>query len=168
MPAALKRLLVTIAALGVAIAVAAFAEHDGLGAVVAISTVFIGLPVIVASTIDLVTDLRDGRLAGRSWRFCAHLAAVPVGLFGLASILIGLGIIAWVVYNLFDPQPEYTGAALLPSFGLAPLFLLFGFHTLRVALTGGDAEAQGAGQGEPAGREALDDHFDSETDDLVA
>ncbi|MDR0634193.1 MAG: hypothetical protein LBF91_04365 [Azoarcus sp.] len=60
---------------------------------------------------------------------------MPKALLGLASIGIGLAIIAWVVYNSFvERLPQYSGGFL--TFGIGTTLLLFGWAWLVSAFRG--------------------------------
>ena len=54
------------------------------------------------------------------------LLVLAFGLLGAAGVLIGLGIAAWVGYNVFvERQPEFRGDPLsLQPLGIAPLLVI--------------------------------------------
>jgi len=61
---------------------------------------------------------------------------IPRVLGGLLSIILGLSIIGWVLYNSFvETQPEYSGGFL--TFGIGPTLVLVGAYWLRTAFTRG-------------------------------
>lgn len=103
--------------------------------IVAIAAVFIGLPLVLIGLSDIV---RSGNERARP-RLAQRLALVParlvVGLLGAAGVLIGLGIAAWVAYNVFvERQPEFRGDPLsLQPLGIAPLLVIVGVGFLRSA-----------------------------------
>ena len=54
------------------------------------------------------------------------LAALVKGLFALLALLIGSGMIVWILYNeLVERQPEYVRPPLAGPLGIAPLMLVF-------------------------------------------
>ena len=56
----------------------------------------------------------------------------PQALLGAISIVLGLSIAGWVLYNSFiERQSEYSGGFL--TFGIAPALVLFGLYSVRVA-----------------------------------
>ncbi|MCB1037856.1 MAG: hypothetical protein KDD47_28740 [Acidobacteria bacterium] len=62
----------------------------------------------------------------------AVLLAAPVAILGAISLLFGVAIILWVLYNLLvERQPEFQGPALLAGFGLGPGLIAFGWHLIR-------------------------------------
>lgn len=61
--------------------------------------------------------------------------STPVAVLGLVSLLLGLSVVAWVLFNVFfEQQPSYSDDALLPSFGAGPLLVILGWRRLRKAL----------------------------------
>ena len=95
----------------------------------------ISLPMVVLYWIDLGRELRRAEGLGPTGRAFGILMGVPQALFGLLCAAIGVVIIAWVLYNTFvERQPHYSGGFL--TFGLGPLFVLFGLGWLRSAFRG--------------------------------
>jgi hypothetical protein len=63
------------------------------------------------------------------------LRAILKGLFSLLVLLIGGGIIVWVLYNeLVERQPQYQRPPLAGIFGIAPAMVGVGLHWGRQAL----------------------------------
>ena len=66
------------------------------------------------------------------------LFRVPLALFGLVSLVIGMAIIVWVLYNVFvERQRQYTGPRFilgLGSFGIGAPLVVYGWVTLRSAV----------------------------------
>ena len=90
----------------------------GLGFVVA-------LPLSILYWLDYGTELRQISRPSRARRLLAFVVGVPQVLFGLVSLVSGVSIVAWVLYNSFwEKQPEYTGGFL--TIGIGPLLVLFG------------------------------------------
>jgi len=64
------------------------------------------------------------------------LVALFKGVFALLALLIGSGMILWILYNeLVERQPQYVRPPLAGAFGIAPLMLAFGWYWGRDALT---------------------------------
>ena len=54
------------------------------------------------------------------------------GILGVLAIVIGLAIIAWIVYNEFvERLPQYTGFHWWEPFGMAPVLISTGWYWLR-------------------------------------
>ena len=63
------------------------------------------------------------------------LRALFKGAFALLALLIGSGMIVWILYNeLVERQPQYTRPPLAGAFGIAPLMLVFGWYWGQDAL----------------------------------
>jgi len=63
------------------------------------------------------------------------LGAVFKGLFSILALVIGGGIIIWVLYNeAIERLPEYHRPPLVGVFGIAPTMILVGLHWGRQAL----------------------------------
>ena len=63
------------------------------------------------------------------------LGAVFKGFFSILALVIGGGIIVWVLYNeVIGRLPEYHWAPLIGVFGIAPTMILVGMHWGRQAL----------------------------------
>jgi len=66
------------------------------------------------------------------------LFRVPLALFGLVCLGMGVAVIGWVLYNVFvERQKGYTGPRLafgLGSFGVGVPLVLYGWFTLRSAV----------------------------------
>lgn len=63
------------------------------------------------------------------------LRAILKGLFSFFALLIGGGIIVWVLYNeLVERQPQYQRPPLVGTFGIAPVMVGVGLHWGRQAL----------------------------------
>lgn len=82
---------------------------------------------------DLGRRLRDAGSERRGARALGVLMGVPQALFGIASVVIGVGIVGWVLYNTFiERQPEYPGGLL--TFGMGPGMAAFGAFLVVDAL----------------------------------
>jgi hypothetical protein len=61
-------------------------------------------------------------------------ALIFYSLFGLLAVVIGGGIVLWVLWNLLiERAPEYDRAPKFGLFGIAPALLYFGFTWLGKA-----------------------------------
>ncbi len=85
----------------------------------------ITFPLIILWWIDLGRELRRANSKIKWKYFLGLVMGVPQALLGLLSIVIGLGIIGWVIYNSFwEPDPHFTSSFL--SFGIGPALILTG------------------------------------------
>lgn len=113
-------------------------NHDTWSSILLIGWTMLVLPVCILQGIDFfqATEAKTGRQA----RLVRGLLRIPIGLFGLLSLLIGLTIVAWCLYNVFVRRlPEYSGpdnpfVLLLSGFGVAPSLIAFGVHLTRLSL----------------------------------
>ena len=84
-------------------------------AVLAIATVFIGLPVLILWLMD------KGGFLGTVFR----------KIFGLLTLIIGLTLIGWIIYNMFAPTEEFRAAYKTSLQLVLPgLLVLFGWRWL--------------------------------------
>jgi hypothetical protein len=59
------------------------------------------------------------------------IAGVPVIIFGALSLIIGISIIIWVIFNLFvERLPEFTGG-MFSGLGIGPALIYFGISSLK-------------------------------------
>jgi ABC-type phosphate transport system permease subunit len=85
----------------------------------------IALPLTILWWFDLCRELRNSDSASSFRRAVGLLMGLPQAIFGLLSLVIGISIIAWVIYNSFwQRNPHYTGGFL--TFGAGPALVLFG------------------------------------------
>jgi urea transporter len=97
----------------------------GLGFVVA-------LPVSILLWLDYGRELRAIPHPSRARRLLVFFVGVPQVLFGLLSLVAGVLIVVWVLYNsLWKRLPEYSGGFL--GFGVGPVLTLFGFGLIADA-----------------------------------
>ena len=110
-----------------------YLQPDWLASVGCILALFLGLPLAIVLYLEYVR----ARAAGSPVPTLPTRAlAAPIALLGFASLAIGIGIVGWVLFNvLIERQPAYTGDARLPSLGLGPLLILFGWRQLRRPLS---------------------------------
>lgn len=94
----------------------------GLGFVMA-------LPLVILWWFDLGRELRSTDSTSQVMRAAGLIMGLPQAIFGLTSLVAGIGIVAWVIYNSFwRRDPSYTGGFLI--FGIGPALMLFGLGLL--------------------------------------
>lgn len=94
--------------------------------------ILVALPVFILTWIELGRAIRNAPSPSRKLRILGILFGLPQAFFGLLSLVSGISIIVWVLYNSFVArQPEYTGGFL--SFGVGPVLTLFGLYLIRDA-----------------------------------
>lgn len=98
----------------------------------------LGIPAALVFSIlywlDLAQELRSRPNKSRVVLVAGLLMAVPQALFGLLCALMGIGIVAWVLYNSFvERQPQYLGGFL--TLGVGPALVLFGLGWLASAFS---------------------------------
>ncbi len=92
----------------------------------------VGLVLSILYWFDLAQELRSTPNPSRVVRAAGLLMGVPQAIFGFLCALIGMGIVAWVLYNTFvERQPQYSGGFL--TLGVGPALVLFGLGWLASA-----------------------------------
>ncbi|MDR0737031.1 MAG: hypothetical protein LBF51_09440 [Zoogloeaceae bacterium] len=95
-------------------------------------------PLAILWWFELGRELRDSDAASPFRRAVGLLMGLPQAVFGLFSLITGVSIIAWVLYNSFwRRDPHYTGGFL--TFGVGPLLVLFGLWLLVDAFKRGSS-----------------------------
>ncbi|WP_394205855.1 hypothetical protein [Shewanella waksmanii] len=96
----------------------------------------IELPIWVLLSKDTITELNNSDTGSKFMRVTVRvIASLPSLSFGLLALCIGIAIVLWVLYNLLiETQSEYSGSLLIPSFGIAPLLIYWGFKTVKHVL----------------------------------
>ena len=126
------KLLSSIALLVVLGAAISNTDNEGWLTAWFILFIFIGLPILILSWVDLGHNLREIDKPSFVIKVLGVLFGVPQALFGLISFGVGVSIIGWVLYNTFiETLPQYSGGFL--TFGVAPALVLFGIYWLRAA-----------------------------------
>lgn len=116
---------------------------DPLGAILGISLMFIGLPVLIVLVIDLGKILREAPGLSRQARILGFLLSFPQATLGVLSLLLGCSILAWAAYNfLIERQREFTGGS-LPSLGIGPALITCGYFWMKSAFTSAGHRADG-------------------------
>lgn len=93
----------------------------------------IELPIVVVMSRDVLFRLNTSENDNVPFRLAVRtLASIPSFVFGATSVFIGLAIVGWVLYNVFiETLPAYTGHMLLPSLGIGPILVYWGYSTLK-------------------------------------
>jgi len=103
----------------------------------AIVVVFIWLPVLVLTLIDLTKTLQYKTSNHALGRLAQILLATPSAALGILSVTFGAAIVGWVIYNVFfERQSEYTGPDFvfsLASFGMGPTLIGVGIYWVTTA-----------------------------------
>ena len=101
-----------------------------------ILSIFVGLPLLVVTSMDLLVESKTDPRRTTARRALMIVLSVPAGLFGLTSIVFGLAIVAWVLYNLLiERQPQFHGWSWWQGFGIGPALVGFGWMTVVRALS---------------------------------
>lgn len=96
--------------------------------------IFFALPLLTLNWIEFGQALRNIPSPSRTMFILGVFFGLPQAFFGLLSVICGIAIIGWVLYNsLISRKHEYTGGFL--TFGLGPALALFGVVWLRSAFT---------------------------------
>jgi hypothetical protein len=120
--------------LGVPI-VASIVHNETVSAVLGIVYIFLLIPVGILRMIEFYRTNDGTTLLSRIFNL---LFRVPLALFGLVCLVVGVAIIGWVLYNVFvERQKEYSGPGFvigLVSFGVGVPLVFYGWFTLRSVL----------------------------------
>lgn len=92
--------------------------------------------VLVLKGRETLEEIHYHQLKGWIPTVLRMLLAGPIGCFGLCAILIGLAMPTWIVWNVFDPQPEFRGNAWAAIFqsGAFLLMLPFGWYLIKLSI----------------------------------
>jgi hypothetical protein len=116
-------------------AIAVMLNHGLVCPVVFTVYIFVLIPFGILRMIDFYRTNEGTTMLMRVFN---ALFRVPLALFGLLSLVIGVSIICWVLYNiLVERQKEYSGPRFLAgwrSFGIGVPLVLFGWSILRSVL----------------------------------
>lgn len=112
--------------------VGAAVPHDLFRTIVACSILLLCLPLILVAWLDVARALSEVPALGFGERWLRVFMCVPQALLGLVTLLIGLGIMGWVLYNsCVERLPQYTGGFL--TFGISTASIAAGWTWLREA-----------------------------------
>jgi len=103
-----------------------------LGSVLGIIYIFLLLPLGILRMIDIYRTNDGATLPARIFN---AVFRVPLALFGLVFIVVGVALIGWVLWNVFvERQKVYSGPHFISgwgSFGVGVPLVLYGWLTLR-------------------------------------
>ena len=105
----------------------------------AIVWLFVSIPVSILVFLDWFRSPSTGGL-GRGMR---NIARVPIFLFGAIAVLIGVGVLAWIAYNLFiETQPEFREFRWTSIEGVAAMvsIVMFGIYLISVSFRNTESE----------------------------
>ena len=115
--------------------VASKIHNQTVESVLGIAYIFLLIPFAILRAIDFYRTNDDTTMFGRIFNIVFR---VPLALFGLTCLVVGVAIIGWVLYNVFvRRQKEYSGPNYifgLGSFGVGVPLVLYGWFTLRSVL----------------------------------
>lgn len=132
MKAAITKLLAIVAFLALLAGAIGSTTHEGWLTAWFLLFIFVGLPVLIVAWIDLGSELRRLENPTLFQKVLGVLFGVPQAVLGVTSVLIGLSIVGWVLYNsLVETQPQYSGGFL--TLGVGPALVVFGLYWARVA-----------------------------------
>jgi len=107
-------------------------KEDNFLLIFALIILFIAFPVFIVSLIDLSRYIRKLNSHSRPIKVLNIFLTIPEILFGVISIIIGIMVIIWVLYNSFiERQDTYSGSVYFVGFGLAIPLITFGKYLLR-------------------------------------
>jgi len=100
-------------------------------------SIFVGLvlalPAYILTSKDTLNYLNENNSDSGATRVSARVvASFPALTFGIGSVIIGVGIIGWVLYNyLIERQPEFTGSIVFAGLGIGPALIYFGYSFIK-------------------------------------
>jgi hypothetical protein len=146
--------------------VASKVHNETVSAVLGIVYIFLLIPFGVLRVIDFYRTNDGTTLLSRVFN---AVFRVPLALFGLVCLVVGISIIGWVLYNLFvERQKEYSGPRFIfgwGSFGVAVPLVLYGWFTLRSVVRRKEEVSMTPEEQEEFDREEEDEeHVDDATD----
>ena len=103
--------------------------------VLVIAFLLLGIPVLLLTSIDAGAALRRDREAPLWAKVLGCVLSVPQVALGVAAVVIGTAMIAWMLYLHAGALPWYVSALL--GFGMWPAVLAFGLRLVRTAIRGG-------------------------------
>lgn len=117
--------------------VGAAIPNDLFRTIVACSILFLCLPLILVAWLDVARTLSEVRARSFGGRCLRVFMCGPQALLGLVTLLIGLVIMGWVLYNsCVERLPQYRGGFL--TFGVSTAFVAAGWTWLREAFSRGE------------------------------
>lgn len=104
----------------------------------------IGLVLAILWWFDFTAELRASPPAGRLGRALVVLAGLPQALFGLACLLTGLAISAWLLWNLLVRREEQFQFKSVGGLFLVAGLVMFGLGWMRSAFGKGGRDSKAA------------------------
>jgi len=131
----LKFLLALMGIGALLIASLQFVGPNSLGTIFFI-LLFIWLPIFLLTAKDKLIKLKENTGDNYLGKISHILLALPIALLGLISIIIGVAIVAWVLYNQFiERQPQYKAPiSYLGLFGIGPSLIGMGAYWIYSAI----------------------------------
>ena len=112
-----------------------------LAVVVAIASIFLGLPI----TILLYRDGLRAVQASHGAAITTTVLSLPIRILGGTSCIAGAAILLWLAYNIFiDRQPQFTGVRTIGQLTLPIILIIFGYRLVRRPLARADDDGQAA------------------------
>jgi len=128
--AAIRNYLLSLTAFVALIVAVAFSQTPNWVGVWLLLLLFVALPVLVLTWVDLGRVLRNA--PSRTLFVLGVIVGLPQALLGLVAFGIGAAIVVWVLYNTFvEREPQYSGRFL--TFGIGPALMLAGVYWVRQA-----------------------------------
>jgi hypothetical protein len=116
--------------------IASLIDNETVTAVVGIVYIFLLIPIGILRMIEFYRTNDDTTVLSRIFNV---LFRVPLALLGLVCLVVGIGIVGWVLYNVFiERQKEYSGPSFIigfGSFGVGLPLILYGWFTLRSSIS---------------------------------
>ena|SRR5436309_49833 len=104
--------------------------------VVAIASLFLGLPITILLYRDGIRAVQAGD--GRA-TITTTVLSLPVRILGGTSFIAGVAILLWLAYNIFiERQPQFTGPQTIGQIILPIVLILFGYRWMRRPLARAD------------------------------
>lgn len=129
---AIKKFLLSLAFFGTFCGAIAITKNESRLTAWFLLLIYVAFPVLILTWVELARAFRNS--PSPTLFILGVILGLPQALFGLFSVIAGVSIIGWVLYNTFiTRQPEYTGGFL--TFGIGPILTLFGVFWIREAFT---------------------------------
>jgi hypothetical protein len=110
--------------------------RDGFALALVVGWLFVSIPVSILVFLDWYRWAAAIGL-GRGVR---NVARLPIFLFGVTAVLIGLGVLAWIAYRLLIDGRSELGWTAIEAAGVMVSIITFGTYLIRLSLWNPDAE----------------------------
>jgi hypothetical protein len=101
-----------------------------------VSWLVVSIPVSILVYLDWFRS-SSTRGLGRGMR---NIARVPVFLFGVIAVLLGVGVLVWNAYNLLIKGQPVFGWASIDAVGAMVSVLFFGIYLIRLSIRNQQSE----------------------------